>query len=90
MSDPTDPTVRRGRGSRLLAPAKLTVSLRVTGVRPDGYHELDAEMLTLSLADELVVDEEGSGLSVDVEPGVQSRGVAGTGGEPGRAGTGGL
>ena len=79
MSDPTDPTVRRGRGSRLLAPAKLTVSLRVTGVRPDGYHELDAEMLTLSLADELVVDEEGSGLSVDVEPGVQSQGWPGAG-----------
>ena len=38
---------------RVLAPAKLTVSLRVTGVRPDGYHELDAEMVTLSLADEL-------------------------------------
>ncbi|MDQ1424937.1 MAG: hypothetical protein QOD72_2435, partial [Acidimicrobiaceae bacterium] len=28
------------------APAKLTVSLRVTGVRADGYHLLDAEMVT--------------------------------------------
>ena len=35
------------------APAKLTVSLRVTGVRPDGYHLLDAEMVTLDLADVL-------------------------------------
>lgn len=35
------------------APAKLTVSLRVTGVRPDGFHLLDAEMVTLDLADEL-------------------------------------
>ena len=35
------------------APAKLTVSLRVTGVRPDGYHLIDAEMVTLDLADEL-------------------------------------
>ena len=25
-------------GETLLAPAKLTVSLRVTGVRDDGYH----------------------------------------------------
>ena len=33
--------------------AKLTVSLRVTGVRDDGYHLLDAEMVTLDLADEL-------------------------------------
>jgi 4-diphosphocytidyl-2-C-methyl-D-erythritol kinase len=49
----------------------LTVSLRVTGVRADGYHELDAEMRTLSLADELLLDEGGSGLVVDVEPGVR-------------------
>ena len=33
------------------APAKLTVSLQVTGVRADGYHLLDAEMVTLDLAD---------------------------------------
>jgi 4-diphosphocytidyl-2-C-methyl-D-erythritol kinase len=49
----------------LLAPAKLTLSLRVTGVRPDGYHELDAEMVTLSMADELVVDDDGDGLRVE-------------------------
>jgi 4-diphosphocytidyl-2-C-methyl-D-erythritol kinase len=35
------------------APAKLTLSLRITGVRPDGYHELDAEMVSVDLADEL-------------------------------------
>lgn len=39
---------------RVLAPAKLTLSLRVTGVRDDGYHLLDAEMVTVDLADELV------------------------------------
>ena len=33
--------------------AKLTLGLRVTGVRADGYHELDAEMVTVDLADEL-------------------------------------
>jgi 4-diphosphocytidyl-2-C-methyl-D-erythritol kinase len=68
-----------GRVRKVLAPAKLTVSLRVTGVRPDGYHELDAEMLTLSLADQLQVDEGGSGLVVDVEPGVRSGGLPGPG-----------
>ena len=52
---------------KLHAPAKLTVSLRITGIRPDGYHELDAEMVTLSLADELDVDEGGSGLTVEGE-----------------------
>lgn len=37
------------------APAKLTLSLRVTGVRGDGYHLVDAEMVTLSLADALEI-----------------------------------
>lgn len=41
----------------LLAPAKLTRTLRVTGVRPDGYHLIDAEMVTLDLADELTIGE---------------------------------
>ncbi|MEO6123667.1 MAG: 4-(cytidine 5'-diphospho)-2-C-methyl-D-erythritol kinase [Ilumatobacteraceae bacterium] len=45
------------------APAKLTVSLRITGVRPDGYHLIDAEMVTLDLADVLTIDPSGSGLS---------------------------
>ncbi len=62
-----------------MAPAKLTVSLRVTGVRPDGYHELDAEMVTLSLADELEIDDEGSGLTVEAAPGVRSGGLPGPG-----------
>lgn len=35
------------------APAKLTLSLRVTGRRADGYHLLDAEMVTVDLADSL-------------------------------------
>ena len=37
----------------VVAPAKLTLSLRVTGVRPDGYHLIDAEMVAVDLADEL-------------------------------------
>ncbi len=37
----------------LVAPAKLTRSLRVTGVRADGYHVIDAEMVSLDLADRL-------------------------------------
>jgi 4-diphosphocytidyl-2-C-methyl-D-erythritol kinase len=35
----------------LRAPAKLTLSLRLTGVRSDGYHLIDAEMVTLELCD---------------------------------------
>ena len=45
------------------APAKLTVSLRLTGIRHDGYHLIDAEMVTLELADELTFTE-GDSLSI--------------------------
>ena len=48
---------------RLTAPAKLTLSLRVTGVRPDGYHLLDAEMVCIDLHDLL---ELGPGEGVEV------------------------
>ena len=41
----------------LHAPAKLTLSLRVTGVRDDGYHLIDAEMVSLDLYDRLEIDE---------------------------------
>ena len=49
----------------LVAPAKLTLSLRVLGRRADGYHELTAEMVSLDLADTLVVDPDGDGLEVE-------------------------
>lgn len=45
------------------AHAKLTLSLRVVGVRSDGYHLLDAEMVTVSLADR-VSFADGDGLVV--------------------------
>lgn len=48
----------------LFAPAKLTLSLRVTGVRDDGYHLIDAEMVSLDLGDRLRVDPDGDGLVV--------------------------
>ncbi len=35
------------------AHAKLTLSLRITGVRADGYHLIDAEMVTLDVHDDL-------------------------------------
>jgi 4-diphosphocytidyl-2-C-methyl-D-erythritol kinase len=47
----------------LTAPAKLTWSLRITGVRDDGMHLIDAEMVSLDLCDTLVVSE-GDGLVV--------------------------
>lgn len=47
----------------LEAPAKLTLSLRMVGVRDDGYHLIDAEMVTLDLADTLTIGP-GDGLEV--------------------------
>jgi 4-diphosphocytidyl-2-C-methyl-D-erythritol kinase len=55
----------------VLAPAKLTLSLRVTGVRPDGYHLLESEMVSLDLADTLVIEEATGG------PGRPNPGAAG-------------
>ena len=57
----------------LAAPAKLTLSLRVTGVRDDGLHLIDAEMVSLDLhdvlevraGDGLVVRRHADGLDVD-------------------------
>lgn len=41
----------------LSAPAKLTCSLRVVGVRVDGLHLIDAEMVTVDLVDTLALTE---------------------------------
>lgn len=49
---------------RLLAPAKLTTSLRIVGRRADGYHLLDAEMVSIDLADEIELAEGESGFEV--------------------------
>jgi 4-diphosphocytidyl-2-C-methyl-D-erythritol kinase len=44
-------------GRRLLvrAPAKLNLSLRVMGRRPDGFHELDSLVAKITLYDELIL-----------------------------------
>lgn len=39
------------------APAKLTLTLRVTGIRGDGYHLIESEMVTLDLADRLEISD---------------------------------
>lgn len=48
----------------LRAHAKLTLSLRVTGVRDDGFHLIDAEMVSLDLHDLLTIDPDGDGLTI--------------------------
>ena len=49
------------QNATLFAPAKLTLSLRVTGVRDDGMHLIDAEMVTLDFGDTLEISP-GSGV----------------------------
>ncbi len=51
------------------APAKLNLSLAVTGRRPDGYHELSTNMVLLELADRLLLMPGGSGLRVEASGG---------------------
>ena len=47
----------------LRAHAKLTLGLRITGVRDDGYHLIDAEMVSLDLHDLITVTPGTSGLT---------------------------
>ena len=49
----------------LKAHAKLTLSLRITGVRADGYHEIDAEMVSLDVHDVLTIDTGSTGITLD-------------------------
>ena len=47
----------------LRAHAKLTLTLKMTGVRADGFHLIDAEMVSLDLHDLLVFDPSRTGLA---------------------------
>ena len=77
---------------RLEAPAKLNLTLRVIGRRPDGFHLLDSEMVLLELADRLLLMPGSAGLRLEALPddevpidrqNLAWRGlVAGIGGEP--------
>jgi 4-diphosphocytidyl-2-C-methyl-D-erythritol kinase len=58
MSDASDVVV-------IDAPAKLTLSLRITGVRDDGYHFIDAEMATVDWHDVVSIDPTSRGITVD-------------------------
>ena len=49
------------------APAKLTLSLQITGVRKNGYHLIDAEMVSLNVCDTLTFSA-GDGLEVVKAP----------------------
>ncbi len=51
--------------STLTSPAKVNITLRVLGKRPDGYHDIHSLMQPITLADEITLTvEEGHGVSV--------------------------
>jgi 4-diphosphocytidyl-2-C-methyl-D-erythritol kinase len=56
--------VNASRGISLLAPAKLNISLKVFGRRPDGYHHIRSVMVPVSLYDVVTVEEAPSGVEV--------------------------
>lgn len=58
---------RVSRAIRLLAPAKVNLTLEVIGRRPDGYHELRSVFATVDLADQVRVAA-AKYLDVEVRP----------------------
>jgi len=60
---------------RVVAPAKLTTSLAMVGLRGDGYHLLDAEMVTISLADTLTITPEDSGFTMTASRASRAEGL---------------
>ncbi len=44
-------------GMKFLSPAKINLTLRVSGVRPDGFHALDSVVVPLSLVDEIELEK---------------------------------
>lgn len=52
-------------GMQLFAPAKVNLSLRILGRRPDGYHEIETVMVPLSLGDVVEVSLGGRGITLD-------------------------
>lgn len=53
---------------RVRAFAKINYGLSVGGVRDDGYHEVETVMQSISLYDDVEVEESGSGFDLAVEP----------------------
>ena len=49
------------------SPAKINLYLRITGKRPDGYHDLETVMLPLDFGDEIICQLRPAGLSMECD-----------------------
>ena len=52
---------------KLLARAKINLTLDILGKRPDGYHEVAMVMQSVALADEVELEKTAQGISLEVE-----------------------
>jgi 4-diphosphocytidyl-2-C-methyl-D-erythritol kinase len=52
------------RALRVRCPAKINLGLWILGRRPDGYHEIDTIMQTVTLEDELVLERASAGFTL--------------------------
>jgi 4-diphosphocytidyl-2-C-methyl-D-erythritol kinase len=59
--------VNASSGFSFLAPAKLNISLKVFGKRPDGFHHIRSVMVPVSLYDEVMVREAEAGIRVETD-----------------------
>ena len=49
----------------LLSPAKINLSLRILGKRPDGFHEIETRLVRLTFGDTVEIEHLGTGTSVN-------------------------
>ncbi len=52
---------------RFVSHAKINLNLEILGRRPDGYHEIQTLMHRIDLADEMEMERQGEGVSLDLE-----------------------
>ena len=58
---------RRTTPLTVFSPAKVNLYLRIVGKRPDGYHELETVMLPLDFGDQITLQSQTTGLTLECD-----------------------